>query len=117
MTSIETSLRRDVTGLLRPRCAQADSGFIELFFDYRNRCIGQRATGRLRRRKRNDVANTFGAGHQHHNAIESECDTAVWRAALLQRTQQETELFFRLVVADPQEFEHYGLHFLAVNTY
>ena len=82
---------------------EADACFLELLGRHFARRIGQGTACGLRFRKRDHVTNTFGARHQHDDAIETERDATVRRAAVLQRPQQEAELLFRLFFADAQK--------------
>ena len=66
--------------------------------------------------KCDDVANTVGACHEHNDAVQTERDATVWRASILKRAQQETELLFSLFLADFQKVEYRRLHGPIVNT-
>src|SRR5690606_27697456 len=77
---------------------------------------GQRAGRRLRLRERDHLPDALLAGHQHDEAIEPESDAAHRRRAVLQRTQQEPELFLRLLAADLEQLEDGRLHRLVVDT-
>src|SRR5690606_3281876 len=94
----------------------ADTKFAKLRDAYFSRSIRQRTTRGLSLGEGDDVANAFGAGHQHHQPIQTEGYSAVRRAPELQRPQQETELLFRLVPGDLEQVEYRGLHCLVVNT-
>ena len=78
--------------------------------------IGERAPGGLCFREGHDVADGFGAGHQHDEAVKAEGDAAVRRAAVFECIQQEAEFFLGFFCADAEAFEDALLHVVAVDT-
>src|SRR6185295_5491549 len=91
------SRRASARGL---RVAQPDVQLAQLLLVDRARRVREQVLRTLRLRERDDVAQRFGAGHQHDEAVEADRDAAVRRRAVLQRVEQEAELRLRLVGAD-----------------
>ena len=90
------------------------------FFELRIACFrrrfGEQAVGGLRFWEGHDVADRFGAGHEHDEAVEAEGDAAVRRAAVAQGIQEEAEFFLGFFVADAEAFEDLLLHVFAVDS-
>ena len=68
-------------------------------------------------RKGDHVADRFGAGHHGDNAVEAECQPAMWRRAELERVEQEAEFLFRVFRSNVKRAEHLGLDLLAMDTH
>src|ERR1700754_3663334 len=82
------------------RVAQPDMQLAQLLLVDSARRVGQQVLRTLRFRERDHVALRFGAGHQHHEAVEADRDAAVRRRAVLQRVEQEAKLELRLFRVD-----------------
>lgn len=89
--------------------------FAQLCFRGFGWCVGERAPCGLRFREGHDVADGFGARHQHDEAVKAEGDAAVRRAAVFERAQQEAEFFLGFGFADAEAFEDALLHVVAVD--
>ncbi len=66
--------------------------------------------------ERNHVANRLGAGHQHHQPIQTKGQPTVRWAAEFQRIQQEAEFIVGFFLTNAQRLEHRPLHLGCVNT-
>src|SRR5689334_22153763 len=95
---------------------QLDMEFPELRRVHRGRRLGHQALGLLCFRKGDDISNGTGAAKQHDQPVESECNAAVWRRAILQSIQQKPELGRRFILADSKQVEDLTLYLTLVNT-
>ena len=80
------------------------------------RRAGQRTGGGGGLGEGDHLADGILASHQRADAVETEGDAAVRRAAVAQRLQQETEAALRIFFRNAQQFEYDLLHFRAVDT-
>src|SRR5690606_12978308 len=96
--------------------AQTNIQFAQLLGVHRTGGVRHQTGSRLRLRKRDDIANRFGAGHQHHQPIETESQATVWRRTIFQGIEQEAKLLFGLFRANTQHAEYGFLHLAVMNT-
>src|SRR5437773_886079 len=74
------------------RWAYANVQFAQLLLGDCGWRVDEQVLAALRFRKRDHVANRFGAAHQRHHPVEAERDAAVRRRAVLECVQQKAEL-------------------------
>src|SRR6476660_3441356 len=74
-----------------------------------------RVDARLVLRERDRVAEVLLAGEDHEHPVDAESDAAVRRRSHAERVEQEAELRFLLLAADPEQVEHTGLEVRLVN--
>ena len=89
----------------------------QLSLVHRARGLGQQTLRALSLGEGDYVADGFRTSHHRHDAIQTECQSAVRRRAVLQRVQQEAELELRLFRADVERAEYLALHFFLVDTH
>ena len=84
--------------------AHTDRQLAQLRLAYRRWRIGQRTRCGLCLRERDRIADAFSTGHQHHQPVEPEGDSTVWRSAEFQGIEQEPELALRFFRVNAKQF-------------
>ena len=92
------------------------SQFLQLRLAHRRRRIHHQIHCARGLGKWNHFAQAVCAGQNHHDAIQSERNSAVRRRAILQRFQKEPEARARLFLRHPESAEYLALNVLAMNT-
>lgn len=114
---IENALKLELNDLLSfRRFAQTNVQFAQCLGIHQPRCLSHNAGSTLGFREGDYFTDRLGAGHQHHQTVQTEGQTTVRRRAVFQGVEQEAELLFLFRFADTQQTEHRLLHFLAVDT-
>ena len=80
------------------------------------RCIGHQVAGFLRFGKRDDFADVFQPGEQHHPAIDSQGDSAVGWCTESKCIEQKSETVFGGLFVDPQQAKYFGLYLAVVDS-
>ena len=95
---------------------QIESQLMKLLRCNRHRCISQRAGAVRRLRKRNDVSQGSHPGHQHHESIHAERESAVRRGTVLESLQEEPKPEPCLLLGDAENTEDRLLQRAVVNS-
>src|SRR5215213_1650874 len=93
-----------------------DSSLFALVRSDRRWSIGEWIHATAGLRKGDDVTDGVGSGQQSADAVPSKSDPAVRRRAVVERLQQEAELFLCLVLRQPHYSEHTLLNVPTVDT-
>src|SRR5262249_13304198 len=77
--------------------------FLQLFIIHRTGGISHQIDAILGLGEGNDIADVVGAGEKHDQAVEAKRHAAVWRRAVTERFEQESELDLLLVGCDAED--------------
>ena len=96
---------------------ELDAQFFQLIGADSRRSFGHGALRALGLGECDDIPDRIGAAQKHDQPIEAEGDSTMWRSAIFQGLQQETELRLRLILPDAQQVEDPELNITAVIPY
>ncbi|RMO71602.1 hypothetical protein ALQ35_05713 [Pseudomonas fluorescens] len=113
----KTLLRFHAAALLSlRRLAQTDMQLAQRLGIHHARSLGHHVRSTLGFREGNHFTDRLGAGHQHHQTVQTERQATVRRCAVFQGVEQETKLLFLFRFVDAQQAEDRLLHLFAVDT-
>ena len=93
---------------------ELDAQFFQLIGADSRRSFGHGALRALGLGECDDIPDRIGAAQKHDQPIEAEGDSTMWRSAIFQGFQQETELRLRLILSDAEEIQNTELDVAAV---
>ena len=98
------------------RCSGAEVEFVVLFVVNGAWRVDHHVAARIVFRERNEIADAVTAAKERTESIETECQPAVGRCAILKRVHQEAKLRLRLFGTEAEQVEHARLHGFVVNS-
>src|SRR5437763_5285673 len=98
------------------RLAQGDTQLPQLTLRHRRRRVAHQVCSPRGLGEWDYVADGGFACQDHHQAIETESDSAVRRSAVFQRIQEKAETAVRFLRSEPKRSENLRLHVAAMDT-